>query len=59
MIHCVMSGLAPGAFLENLIRQHCRTWKVQENSNGRGTADDRLDLAASVNQVGLESNNAA
>jgi hypothetical protein len=48
MIHCVMAGKAPGAFLERLIEDHCRTWKVQENSHGRVKADDRPDLAAGV-----------
>jgi hypothetical protein len=48
MIHCVMSGLAPGAFLEKLIETHCRTWKVQANGSARVTADDRLDSAADV-----------
>jgi hypothetical protein len=51
MIHCVMSGKAPGAFLEQLINAHCRTWKVQENSHGRVKVDDRLDLAADVSQA--------
>ncbi len=53
MIHCVMSGLAPGAFLEKLIENHCRTWRVQENPSTRGTTDDRLDLSDHISSPAL------
>jgi hypothetical protein len=47
MIHCVMGGIQPGKFIENLINTHCRDWRVQAN---RVTPIDRLDLDASVSQ---------
>ena len=53
MIHCVMSGMAPGEFLEDLIKTHCRTWKVQANGSARVTADDRLDLADHISSPAL------
>jgi hypothetical protein len=52
-IHCVMSGKAPGEFLESLIETHCRTWRVQENPATRVTADDRLSGADHISQSAL------
>jgi hypothetical protein len=49
MIHCVMSGTQPGKFVENLINAHCREWRVQANRSVPVTADDRLEIDASVN----------
>ena len=55
MIHCVMSGLAPGAFLEKLIETHCRTWRVQENGSARVTTDDRLNLSDHISSPALSA----
>jgi hypothetical protein len=49
MIHCVMSGMQPGKFLENLINSHCREWRVQANRSVPVGTDDRLNLDAGVN----------
>jgi hypothetical protein len=49
MIHCVMSGMNPGKFVENLINAHCREWRVQANRTAQLTTDDRLDLTSDMN----------
>jgi hypothetical protein len=48
MVHCVMSGLQPGKYLESLINAHCREWRVQAIKGASNTHDDRLDSGAHV-----------
>jgi hypothetical protein len=49
MIHCVMSGMQPGKFVEALINAHCREWRVQANRSVPVSADDRLEITGGVN----------
>ena len=52
-IHCVMDGVSPGAFLEKLINDHCRSYRVQVIGSARVMTDDRLDAAEHVNPPAL------
>jgi hypothetical protein len=51
MVHSVMSGLSPGLFIEKLIFDHCRTWKVQVNPHGKSKEEDRPNSADDVSQA--------
>jgi hypothetical protein len=51
MLHSLMAGLSPGLFLERLINEHCRSWRVQANSRGSTVPNDRLDLPGCVSEV--------
>lgn len=57
MVHCVMRGKSSGELLDALIEDHCREWKVQLNTTGKGntasqvTPDDRLDLGDSISEM--------
>jgi hypothetical protein len=35
MVHAVYEGLSPGLFVERLIEDHCKSWKVQANAATR------------------------
>jgi hypothetical protein len=43
MVHAVKARLSPGLFVEKLINNHCKDWKVQVNSRSKGQSDDRPD----------------
>ena len=49
MVHSVMKGLSPGLFIEQLINDHCREWRVQANGPSRAKTDDRAESTAGVN----------
>ncbi len=48
MVHCVMSGQAPGKYLARLINDHCREWRVQGIGPGRSKEEDRPESAGGV-----------
>jgi hypothetical protein len=46
MVHSVYEGLSPGLFVERLINEHCKTWKVQTNAPRKGKKGDQVDSGA-------------
>jgi len=53
MIHCLKAGKRPGRFLDDLIGDHCKDWKVQVNHPALSKGSDRLDGAGDVSRAAM------
>lgn len=49
-VHALMAGVTPGKYLERLITEHCREWRIQSNPSGN---NDRLTAVESASQATL------
>jgi hypothetical protein len=52
MVHSVKAKLMPGLFVEKLINDHCKAWRVQENTTAKSRR--AVEMSASGESDGKE-----